>query len=77
MEIMRANFLELMELLGEDDSRITGLLEKKTDKYTAPNMQNKILKTMALHVLRQVVESFHSAPFLTTMIDETTDVSNK
>ena len=40
-------------------------------------MQNEILKTMALQVLRQVMESIHSAPFLTIMIDETTDVSNK
>ena len=40
-------------------------------------MQNEILKTMALQVLRQVMESIHSAPFLTIMIDETTHVSNK
>ncbi len=71
-----SNFLQLMKLRGEDDSRITGWLEKKTKKYTAPDMQNEILKTMALQVLRQVVESIHSAPFLTLMIDETTDVSN-
>ena len=44
---------------------------------TAPDMQNEILKTMALQVvLRQVVESICSAPFLTIMVDETTDVSN-
>ena len=56
---------------------VHGWFEKKTDKYTAPDMQNEILKTMALQVLRQVVESVRSAPFLTIMIDETTDVSNK
>ena len=72
-----SNFLQLMKLRGEDDSRIVGWLEKKTDKYTAPDMQNEILKTMGLHVLRQVVESIRSAPFLTLMIDETTDISNK
>ena len=52
-----SNFLQLMKLRGEDDSRISGWLEKKTDKYTAPDMQNEILKTMALQVLCQVVES--------------------
>ena len=74
-----SNFLQLMKLSGEleDDSRISGWLEKKTDKYTAPDMQNEILKTMALQILHQVVESVRSAPFLTIMIDETTDVSNK
>ena len=37
-----SNFLQLMKLSGEleDDSRISGWLEKKTDKYTAPDMQN-------------------------------------
>ena len=72
-----SNFLQLMKLRGEDDSRIVDWLKKKTDKYTAPDMQNEILKTMALQVLCQVVESIGSAPFLTIMIDETTDVSNK
>lgn len=72
-----SNFLQLMKLRSEDDSRIVGWLERKTSKYTAPDMQNEILKTMALQVLRQVVESIQSAPFLTIMIDETTDVSNK
>ena len=72
-----SNFLQLMKLRSEDDSRIVGWLERKTSKYTVPDMQNEILKTMALQVLRQVVESIQSAPFLTIMIDETTDVSNK
>ncbi|XP_062523284.1 uncharacterized protein LOC134197946, partial [Corticium candelabrum] len=69
-----SNFLQLMRLRGEDDSRVLGWLERKTDKYTAPDMQNEILTTMAL---RRVIQSISSAPFLTIMIDETTDVANK
>ena len=72
-----SNILQLMKLRSEDDSRIVGWLERKTSKYTAPDMQTEILKTMALQVLRQVVESIQSAPFLTIVIDEATDVSNK
>ena len=49
----------------------------KSDKYISPEMQNEILKTMAMQVLRSVVESVRSVPFLTIMVDETTDVSNK
>lgn len=52
-------------------------MEKKTNKYTAPDIRNEALKTMALLVLRQVVESICSAPFLSLMVDETTDVSNR
>ena len=72
-----SNFLQLLKLRGEDDARIATWLEKKTDKYTAPDMQNEILKVMALEVLRQVVSSLHMAIFLTIMVDETTDMPNK
>ena len=72
-----SNFLQLLKLRGEDDARIATWLEKKSDKYTAPDMQNEILKVMALEVLRQVVSSLHTAIFLTIMVDETTDISNK
>ena len=40
-------------------------------------MQNEIHKTMALLVLRRVIQSISFAPFLTIMIDETTDIANK
>ena len=57
-----SNFVQLMKLRGEDDSRIAGWLEKKTDKYTSPDMQNEVLKTMALQVLHQVIESICLSP---------------
>ena len=72
-----SNFLQLMKLRSEDDKTITTWLKKKTDKYTAPDIQNEILQIMAWHVLREVVTSIQSASFLTLMVDETTDVSNK
>ena len=52
-------------------------LRKNTDKYISADIQNEILKTMALHILRQVPDSVRSAPFFATMVDETTDASNK
>jgi len=72
-----SNYLQLMKLRAEDDLKINDWLKKKTDKYTSPDSQNEILKIMGLSVLRQVVDSIHSAPFYSLMIDETTDVSNK
>jgi len=68
-----SNFLQLR---GEDDSRIAGWLEKKTDKCTSSDIQNEILKTMALQVLSHVIKSMSSSPFLSLMVDETTDISN-
>lgn len=66
-----------MKLRNEDDKRVAMWLEKKTDKYTAPDIQNEILKVIALQVLRQVAELLHVASFVTIMVDESTDISNK
>ena len=72
-----SNFFQLLKLQSVDDARILTWLERKTDKYVAPDMENEILKIMALQVLRQVANSLHTAPFLTIMVDESVDVSNK
>ena len=45
---MNLNFMQLMKLRGEDDTTISTWLQRKSNKYTAPDMQNEILKTMAL-----------------------------
>lgn len=72
-----SNFLQLLKLRGEDDPKLELWIKKKTNKYTSADVQNEILKTMALHVLRHIADSVRSAPFFSTMIDETTDASNK
>ena len=52
-------------------------MKRKTDKYTAQDVQNEILKVMSHSVLQQVSSTLRSAKFLAVMIDETTDISNK
>ncbi len=47
-------------------------LNKKTNKYTSHDIQNEILKVMAMRVLRNIGNSLQSSPFITIMIDETT-----
>ena len=69
-----SNFVPLMKLRGKDYSRIAGWLEKKTDKYTSPDIQNEIIKTMAV---RQVIDPISSSLFLSLMVNQTTDMSNK
>ena len=38
-----SNFMQLLALRGIDDPMIKQNLEKKTDKYTSPQIQNEIL----------------------------------
>ena len=40
-------------------------------------MQNEMLKVMSQIVSREIAAELQSVPFLTVMVDETTDVSNK
>jgi hypothetical protein len=37
------NFMQLMCLRAIDDTTITDMLKKKTDKYTSPQIQNELL----------------------------------
>ena len=72
-----SNFVQLLKLRAEDDSRVHDWLKKKTDKYTSADMQNELLKVMALQVLRGVTSDLHGSLFYSVMVDESTDISNK
>ena len=67
----------MLRLQGEDDSRIEQWLKKWTDKCTSSDIQNEILTVMAKKVLRDLTTPIQSAPFISIMIDETTDEANK
>ena len=72
-----SNFTQLLKLRAEDDQRLVTWMKRKTDKYTSADIQNEIMKVMALHILRNVAFSVRSSKFCTIMVDETTDASNK
>ena len=46
-----SNFNQLLKLQSEDDIRLVNWIEKKADKYLAPDIQNEILKVTSLQVL--------------------------
>ena len=52
-------------------------LQRKCNKYTSHEIQNDLLKIMALRVLRSIADHLQKSPFLTVMIDETADISNQ
>ena len=72
-----SNFTQMLHLRTEDNPVLSTWLVKKTNKYTSSQMQNEVLKVMALDVLRDVAASLHSCPFYTIMANETTDSSNR
>lgn len=70
------NFLQLLKFKGDSDPDVLDWLQRKLNKYTSHEIQNEIIKTMAMHVLGDVSTCLQQSPFLTLMMDETTDVSN-
>ena len=72
-----SNFTQLLKLRAGDDQRLGTWMKRKTDKSTSADVQNEILKVMALHILCKVAFSIRSSKFCTIMVDETTNVSNK
>ena len=72
-----SNFMQLLKLRCEDDPKLCEWISKRTNKYTSHEMQNDLLKVMALKVLRSVAACLRDSPFFTIMSDETTDVSNR
>jgi len=72
-----SNFMQLMKLYARDDHQLAEWLDKKTNKYVSHDIQNELLRVMALSVLREIAQSIHESPFFSVMCDECVDVSNK
>ena len=51
-----SNFMQLIRLCSEDNSKLVQWIQQKKDKYTSGEIQNEMIKVMALCVLRQITE---------------------
>ena len=56
-----SNFLQLLRLKAEDDPYLLEWLKRKTNKYTSHEIQNDIMKVMALNVLRGITSSLQTS----------------
>ncbi len=70
------NFIQLLKMKAEVDSKLTEWLKRKENNYTRPTIQNEMIKLMGTSILCDIASTLHSTPFLTVMVDETTDSSN-
>ncbi len=69
-----SNFIQLLKHCGEDDREIHQWQRK--NPTSTHHMKSRIL-WLKLWLIRKVSENLHKSPFLTVMIDETTDVTNQ
>ncbi len=59
---------------AESDPNLKQWLKRKMNVYTSPDIQNEVIKLFGMTVLRVLVSEIHCSPFITIMVDETTDV---
>lgn len=71
------NYIQILKVRGEDDSRMIEWLKRKNDKYTCGDAQNEMIQIMALSILRDIAQNIRNSVFYSIMADETTDVSNR
>ena len=71
-----SNFFQLLCLRSEDNSQLVDWVKQKANKYTSPQIQNEMLETMAMRVLRDIAKCLQTSPFFSLMVDETTDSAN-
>ena len=72
---MKSNFLQLLHLHKEDIPVINTWLQRSQDHFTSPSIQNELLETMAIMILRKITRSL-SGKLFAIMVDETSDISN-
>ena len=61
---------------ADDYPNLAEWLRRKENVYNSPDIQNEIIKIMGLHLLRSLTKELQRSPFLTIMVDETTDAAN-
>ena len=61
----------------EEDPNLEEWLQRKKNVSASPNVQNELLKLMDLQMLWEITTELQHSPFLTVMVDETSDVSNR
>ena len=62
---------------AELDPNLQEWMKRKGNTYTSPEIQNKIIKIMGIKLLRKISLDLQCSPFLTIMVDETREISNK
>ena len=72
-----SNFKILLLVLAEIDLNLNQWMKRKENVYTSPTIQNEIIKVMGVKLLRELSHDLQRSPFLSIMVDETTDVSNR
>ncbi len=71
-----SNYIQLLLLRALDIPELSTWMNKKTDRYTSPVIQNECMKIMAHEIMRKLAGIIRECKCYTIMADECTDISN-
>lgn len=72
--INKGNYLELLELIAEDNDIVRKRLEIGNAKYTSPQIQNEILNIMSVMICNKIKEELEQCDYFALIVDETKDI---
>ena len=72
-----SDLMHLLYLCEADDPQMLSPLRQWKEIYTSPQVQNRLLRVMAVQILREIAAIIRKGKFFSIMLDEVTDVSNK
>ena len=72
-----SNLMQLLTLRAKEDAELQAWMERKNDRYLSHDMQNELLKVMALTILAKIGQAIKNSKFFSIMCDECTDASNR
>lgn len=52
-----SNYMQLLQLRGEDDPKVLEWLKRKNEKYTCSDSQDEMMKIIALSILRDLAHT--------------------
>ena len=73
---VHSNFMQLIHLRALDDPNLVVFVSKKTNKYTSPQIQNELLRIMALQSLQCISTLIQASKYFALLADEVTDSAN-
>ena len=72
-----SNLMQLLTLRAQEDPKLQAWMEHKNDRYLSHDMQNKLLKAMALTILAKIDYTIKNSKIFSNMCDECTDASKQ
>eukprot|EP00794_Sanderia_malayensis_P001755 gene1755-1957_t len=72
----RGNFIELLDLVGVDNSDLKSFLDQDRTTYTSHDPQNELIECIYHEVKDEIQKRIDSSKFLAVMMDDTSDRSN-